>query len=95
MILVREYIIHLLLYKIEIQYLENIKSILFTIMPSPFAETYDSPAAVLFAANVCPIMLTQCIKEPEPTTVPKPSNRKVVARVKLPPIVILKHVSKL
>ena len=64
-------------------------------MPSPFAETYDSPAAVLFAANVCPIMLTQCIKVPEPTMVPKSNNIKVVTRVKLPPIVILKHVSKL
>ena len=49
-------------------------------MPSPFA------------ANVGQIMLTQCIKVPEPTTIAKPRNRKVVARVKLPPIVTSKYV---
>ena len=61
-------------------------------MPSPFAQTYNSVADVLFAANVGPIMLTQCIKVPEPTTIPKPSNRKVIARVKLPTIVIKKSI---
>lgn len=61
-------------------------------MPSPFAQTYDSPAAVLFAANIGPIMLTQCIKVPETTTIAKPRNRKVVARVKLPPIVNKKSI---
>jgi hypothetical protein len=61
-------------------------------MPSPFNQTYNSVADVLFAANVGPIMLTQCIKVPEPTTIPKPRNRKVVKRVKLPPIVTSKSV---
>jgi hypothetical protein len=61
-------------------------------MPSPFAQTYSSPAAVLFAANIGPITLTQCIKEPETTTVTKPKNRKVVKRVKFPPIVTQKPI---
>jgi hypothetical protein len=61
-------------------------------MPSPFAETYASPAAVLFAANVDGIMLTQGIKVPEPTTIAKPRNRKVVLRVKLPLIVTSTYV---
>ena len=61
-------------------------------MPSPFAQTYDSPADVLFAANIGPIMLTQGIKVPEPTKIAKPINRKVIVRLKLPPIVIKKSI---
>ena len=61
-------------------------------MPSPFNQTYNSVADVLFAANVDGIMLTQCIKKPEPTTIPKPRNRKVVKRIKLSPIVTSKSV---
>jgi hypothetical protein len=65
-------------------------------MPSPFAETYNSPADVPFAANVAQILLTSCInKEPVPTKIVRQNNRKVVPRVKLPQIVILKPVSKL
>lgn len=64
-------------------------------MPSPFAQTYNSPADVLFAANVDGILLTQCIKVPEPTTITKPRNRKVVKRVKLPPIVTSKSIQSI
>ncbi len=60
-------------------------------MSSPFNQTYNSVADVLFAANVDGIMLTQCIKKPEPT-IPKPRNRKVVKRIKLTPIVTSKSV---
>ena len=62
-------------------------------MPSPFAETYNSPTTVPFAANVESILLTPFInKEHVPTKIIRHTNRKTVPRVKLPPIV---HISKL
>ena len=73
-------------------------------MPSPFAETYTSLAAVPFAANVDSILLTNCINtEPAPIKIVRHhKDRKVVPRVpiKLPLIVpisksILKPISKL
>ena len=61
-------------------------------MPSPFAETYTSPEAVPFAANVESILLTPFIKETVPTKIVRHKDRKTVPRTKLPPIV---HISKL
>ena len=63
-------------------------------MPSPFAETYESTAAVPFTANVESILLTPFInKEPVPIKIVRHNkNRKTVPRVKLPPIV---RISKL
>jgi len=63
-------------------------------MPSPFAETYSSLDKVPFAANISPIMLTQCITKPEPPPIPKPNNRKVIIRVKLPPIFTSQHIPR-
>ena len=67
-------------------------------MPSPFAETYNSPAAVPFAANIDKVVLTHCINmEPVPTKIVRHNkDRKTVPRVKLPLIVpISKPISKL
>ena len=60
-------------------------------MPSPFAETYKSPHAVPFAANVESILLTHCINmEPVPTKIVRHhKDRKTVPRVKLPAIVLI------
>jgi len=63
-------------------------------MPSPFAETYTSPAAVPFAANIDSVVLTHFInnKEPIPTKIVRHNkDRKVVPRVKLP---LIKPISK-
>lgn len=57
-------------------------------MPSPFAETYTSTAAVPYAANLDSFLLTHCINtEPVPTKIDRHKNRKTVPRTKLPPIV--------
>jgi hypothetical protein len=64
-------------------------------MPSPFAETYTSPAAVPFAANVEPFLLTPFIKDPVPTKIDRHKDRKTVPRTKLPLIVTPKPISKL
>lgn len=64
-------------------------------MPSPFAETYTSPAAVPFAANVDSVVLTTTFinTAPVPTKIVRHNkDRKTVPRVKLPPI---KPISKL
>ena len=60
-------------------------------MPSPFAQTYESPAAVPFAANVESIILTPFInKEHVPIKIVRHNkNRKTVPCVKLPPIVLI------
>lgn len=65
-------------------------------MPSPFAETYTSTAAVPYAANVESILLTPFIKDPVPTKIVRHhKDRKTVPRTKLPPIVTPKPISKL
>jgi hypothetical protein len=68
-------------------------------MPSPFAETYNSSAAVPFAKNIEPFLLTPFTNETAqvPTKIiRKNKDRKVVPRViKLPQIVTSKSVSKL
>jgi hypothetical protein len=60
-------------------------------MPSPFAETYNSPTAVLFAKNIEPFLLTHCINtEQVPTKIVRDNkNRKTVPRTKLPQLVIV------
>ena len=60
-------------------------------MPSPFAEIYDSPKAVLFAKNIEPFLLTSGINNnPVPTKIIRHNkNRKTVPRTKLPPIVTI------
>ena len=60
-------------------------------MPSPFAETYNSPKSVPFAANVESVLLTPFInKELVPVKIVRHNNnRKVVPRVKLPAIVLI------
>ena len=60
-------------------------------MPSPFAETYNSPKSVPFAANIESVLLTHCInKEQVPTKIIRHNkDRKTVPRTKLPQIVII------
>ena len=66
-------------------------------MPSPFAETYTSTAAVPFAKNIEPFLLTPLInKDQVPTKIVRhPKDRKTVPRTKLPLIVTPKPISKL
>jgi len=59
-------------------------------MPSPFAETYTSTAAVPFAKNIEPFLLTPFIKDPVPTKIVRHTkDRKTVPRTKLPQIVTI------
>ena len=65
-------------------------------MPSPFAETYTSTAAVPFAKNIEPFLLTPLLnKEQVPTKIDRHKDRKTVPRTKLPQIVTPTPVSKL
>jgi hypothetical protein len=60
-------------------------------MPSPFAETYNSPKSVPFAKNIEPFLLTPFINNgPVPTKIIRNNkDRKTVPRTKLPPIVLI------
>ena len=60
-------------------------------MSSPFARTYTSTAAVPFAKNIEPFLLTPFINNgPVPTKIIRHhKDRKTVPRTKLPQIVLI------